>query len=60
MVGDAKFSEAQDFSGLKLWSGFFFLGGGKLFVILIAVFVFFLSFGDPPGDSCWAFCPNPG
>ena len=25
MVGDAKFSEAQDFSGLKLWSGFFFL-----------------------------------
>ena len=24
MVGDAKFSEAQDFSSLKLWSGFFF------------------------------------
>ena len=43
MVGDAKFSEAQDFSSLKLWSGFFFLGGGKLFVILIAVFVFFFS-----------------
>lgn len=49
MVGDAKFSEAQDFSGLKLWSGFFFLGGGKLFVILIAVFVFFSLSVTLPG-----------
>ena len=59
MVGDAKFSEAQDFSSLKLWSGFF-LGGGKLFCYFDCCLCFFFSFGDPPGDSCWAFCPNPG
>ena len=48
MVGDAKFSEAQDFSSLKLWSGFF-LGGGKLFCYFDCCLCFFSLSVTLPG-----------
>ena len=65
MVGDDKCRESQDCPSIKLWFGFFLFSFFPFpevvrFLFFHCGFFSFLLSGDPPGDLCWAFCPNPG